>query len=186
MIQATTNNNNDQNTDKAIAKFKGFQVVRIQFGRPHFDSINEFDRKQRIISITTRSCELLPDSIKDIANKVKDKISKNLDSIEHWWINIETKDNYYIIQFRGNLNLIEIRKCKSKHECDQNGLGEACKTMDEKVSTIDDYSYPFGFQSVKTMENLIEWLKSDGFSPKYHLINNNCQDLCRAIYKWCG
>mmetsp|Transcript_64217 Transcript_64217/g.57736 ORF Transcript_64217/g.57736 Transcript_64217/m.57736 type:complete len:264 (-) Transcript_64217:151-942(-) len=173
---------------RPMAQFQGYQVFKVQFGKPDFDVISDIDKKERIISIVTRSCEILPESWRDIAKAAKSMIDKdnNLDNVEHWWCNIETRENYYMIQFRGNSSLIEIRRCKNKKECDESGLSEANQPRDEKIWTQDYYSYPWGFAANKTINDLCEWLKYGGFSSQYHLINNNCQDLCRAMYKWCG
>ena len=186
--QDQSSNGSNAKPMRPMAQFQGYQVFKVQFGKGDFDVISEIDKKERIISIVTRSCEILPEAWRDVAKQAKNMIDKdnNLDNVEHWWCNIETKDNYYMIQFRGNSSLIEIRRCKNKKECDESGLSEANQPKKEKIWNQDNYSYPWGFEANKTISDLCVWLKYGGFSSKYHLINNNCQDLCRAVYKWCG
>jgi len=101
---------------------------------------------------------------------------------DHWWMNIETSKGYYQVQFRKQNSAIELRKCGSVDDCDQNGLKEA--NRDENVSPTKVFAYSKSDVSGRSLGDLISWLESGAMSSSWTLFNNNCQDLCKRIYDW--
>ena len=105
------------------------------------------------------------------------------DQIEHWWTEIKTNNgDYYMLQFLGNSDLVELRKCNTSWECDQCGLREACKKENADIWTEEVYYGQFS-KNRYTIGDVANWLKSKEFSPKYALLSHNCQDLCKAFYR---
>lgn len=101
---------------------------------------------------------------------------------DHWWMNIETSKGYYQVQFRKQDSVIELRKCDSEDDCDQNGLKEP--NRDENAIPTKVFAYSKSDVSGRSLGDLISWLESGAMSSSYSLFNNNCQDLCKKIYDW--
>lgn len=161
-----------------------FQGTRVVDSRPSrfVDSTSKYDKSDYIESITTRSCRILHGSYSWLVTMFSQTASAGTaDPIEHWWAVIKTKrGNYYMLQFRGRLDLIELRKCKTNWECNQCGLAEAAKTTDADIFRESRYCTSFKYNKV-TIGDVVSWLKTKSFSPRYHLLTHNCQDLCKAF-----
>eukprot|EP01084_Bolivina_argentea_P316850 549313_1 len=145
---------------------------------------NKYDMSDKIVSITTRSCRIIHGSVSWALTAGKNAITMGLaDPLEHWWTTIETeKGRYYQLQFRGNCMLIELRSCKTKGACDQQGLYEANKTYDADIWTENKYSYVYKMPK-HTMGDVVKWMKSHNFTAHYKLLTHNCQDLCQTFYR---
>eukprot|EP01083_Nonionella_stella_P105406 303182_1 len=98
----------------------------------------------------------------------------------HWWMIIETTSSYYNIQFRKSGSKIELRR-GSKNDCDESGLAEAVRVVG--TEPIHENSYSCSVKN-KTLGDIVDWLDEGHFSSYYNLISNNCQNLCKEIYKW--
>ena len=150
------------------------------------DETSALEYNDYIVSYRTRSSRILHGSISWICNAAG-KLGI-VDEVEHWWTEIKTKNgDYYMLQFCGNFNLIELRKCSTSWECDQCGLREAAKKEDADIWS--QYQYEESFKKSNdnkykyTIGNVVSWLESKDFSPEYHLLKHNCQDLCRSFYR---
>lgn len=147
------------------------------------DKLTGNEESDYIKQYTTRSCRILHGSVSWLATAAKNVYTDIDDAIEHWWLTIETKNGvFYVLQFRGASSSIEMNKCSSSYQCDQTGLHEAAKKENATIWTEWDYSERFN-KDRYTIGDVRKWLESKKFSPKYHLLNNNCQDLCRAFYR---
>jgi len=134
------------------------------------DYLSDSYKNQKISRVTSKSCGILCGIT-------------NGSGVDHWWMNIRTiNGNDYQIQFQEDGSQIVLRACSSVSECDQNGLAEGNRAKDSRISNQSGYSKVVSGD--KTLNDLVNWLKSGQFSCRYSLYNNNCQDLCKAIYQW--
>ena len=122
-----------------------------------------------MISISTRSC--------GIRTGIADKTI-----VSHWWMNIQTNQHFYQLQFRAYGSQIVLRKCNSSYDCDQCGLAEAVR--DNHTEPMDKDSFSKSSVSNKTLGDITNWLEGENFSSHYSLLTNNCQHLCKAVYQW--
>mmetsp|Transcript_27603 Transcript_27603/g.24446 ORF Transcript_27603/g.24446 Transcript_27603/m.24446 type:complete len:245 (+) Transcript_27603:53-787(+) len=149
------------------AKYRGSKVWTISKGSV---SNGLGDRKkENIIAVSTRSVG------------IRAGIADNT-GVDHWWMVIETNCSWYNIQFRKSGSQIVIRECDSRSACDETGLAEPCR--DDDVQPVHQNGYSTSSVSGRTMGDLTDWLESGNFSSYYDLLSNNCQHLCKAIYRW--
>lgn len=150
------------------ADWCGKVIFSISKGASPSDSSSAY-RSEKIQSIKTRSCGIFS-ALCDGTN------------IQHWWLNVDTDCGYYQVQFTKDESVIQVRKCGSFGDCDQNGLTEA--NRDENVAICTESGFSTSNISGRNLGDLISWLESGAMSSHYSLFNNNCKDLCKRIYEW--
>lgn len=94
--------------------------------------------------------------------------------IQHEWIQIKTNTHYYIVQIWVNGNILMEQKT-STQEVDQTGLYCANRPNNANVWTIDIHSISI------QLGDIINWLKSEEFTPTYHWSKHNCQHFCKTF-----
>eukprot|EP01083_Nonionella_stella_P258593 883694_1 len=174
---------------KDTSKFCGSIIYQKWGQHPNKDYSNGINLNDKITWYEAHSCRILHGSVSWLANTmVQTATFGQADLIDHWWTTIKTQNGcYYQLQFRGlglfnDNGLIELRKCCSSDECDQNGLAEACKESDADTFTENTYCNSFSNPSY-TMGDVVKWIKSDDFSAKYSVTHHNCQDMCKAFWR---
>eukprot|EP01083_Nonionella_stella_P105407 303183_1 len=147
------------------AKYKGSVVWCISKGSSGL--LHKDYRSEKVISVSSKSI--------GIRSGILDNTLPS-----HWWMLIETTSSYYNIQFRKSGSKIELRR-GSKNDCDESGLAEAVRVVG--TEPIHENSYSCSVKN-KTLGDIVDWLDEGHFSSYYNLISNNCQNLCKEIYKW--
>ncbi|KAJ9453709.1 hypothetical protein DIPPA_63411, partial [Diplonema papillatum] len=167
--------------EKVRAQPSGETVYEQRHGQPDRDASSSFDLTDPIKTFKIRSCRILHGSISGLANVVAKAVGT--DEVMHWWVFIETKQGrYYQLQFL-NSSVIDLRKCVSTSQCDQNGLAAVPKQPDADVFNLFSHS----FESDRhTIGDVVSWMKAGSFSAEYALLRHNCQDLCRAFFREFG
>eukprot|EP01084_Bolivina_argentea_P137349 241884_1 len=174
--------------EKDSAKFNG-SIIYQQWGTDgDNDYSSNINLNDKIIWYEARACRILHGTVSWAANAfVQTGSFGQADLIDHWWTTIKTQNGYYYqLQFRGFANfsndnaLIELRKCSSFSNCDQNGLAEADKEHDADIFKQSSYSCS---SPSYTMGDVVKWMKSGDFSAKWKVGTHNCQDMCKTFYR---
>jgi hypothetical protein len=133
------------------------------------------DRDEIVIEVQRRACRLLHGSYSWLATATANIVSFGQSTpIQHEWIQIKTNTHHYIVQIWMNGNISMERKM-SMQDVDQAGLYCANRPNDANVWTIDTHS-----MSIQ-LGNVIDWIKSEHFTPSYHWSEHNCQHFCKAF-----
>lgn len=104
-------------------------------------------------------------------------------AIKHHWIEIETDNGLYSVQFHGGLNSLFIHKKHSKEDI----IKEATKAAGMNDSIDKQIHEVFPTQTIKedkNIEDLLTTVEAYANIGKYNLVLNNCQDFSVAIYNW--
>jgi len=105
-------------------------------------------------------------------------------AIKHHWIEVETDNGLYSVQFHGGLNSLFIHKKHSTEDI----LKEATKAAgmdeinDKQVKDVFPIKY---ITEDKNMDDLLNIVEAHANIGKYNLVLNNCQDFSAVIYNWC-
>lgn len=136
-----------------------------------------------VLSVDTYCCRILHGSFSWLATLFSNTLTLGMsDPIEHWWSIIKTHKATYILQFRGKLNgdggTIQMRQ-GDDWACELAGLGEAGR--DEDTPVWKNGSYSGKVDGKKTLGDVIDIVNN--MNAYYSLMSNNCQDLCKRVYK---
>jgi len=105
-------------------------------------------------------------------------------AIKHHWVEIETDNGLYSVQFHGGLNALFIHKKHFKEDVIKEATKAAglAEISDKQISEVFPIKFP---KEDKTIEDLLNIVGRHANIGKYNLILNNCQDFSVAIYNWC-
>merc|ERR1711978_125782 len=106
-------------------------------------------------------------------------------AIKHHWVEIETNNGLYSVQFHGGLNSLFIHKKHSKEDI----IKEATKAAGMDESNAKQSFEVFTLKTIKEDKNindLLNFVEARTNIGRYNLVLNNCQDFSVAAYKWCG
>ena len=133
------------------------------------------DSRERMTEVQRRACRLLHGSYSWLATTVAKALSFGQSTpIQHEWIQIKTDCHYYIVQIWANGDILMQEKA-SVIEVDRTGLYCANRPKNADVWTIDTHSISM------ELGDVIDWLKTEEFTPSYHWSKHNCQHFCRAF-----
>ena len=133
------------------------------------------DRQEVVTEIQCRACRLLHGSYSWLATALAKSLSFGQSTlIQHEWIHIKTNLHHYVVQVWANGDILMQEK-SSTVEVDHAGLNCANRPKDAHVWTIDTHSISI------QLGDVIDWLKSEEFTPSYHWSKHNCQHFCRAF-----
>jgi len=133
------------------------------------------DSSEMITVVQRRACRILHGSYSWLATAAAKTVSFGQSTpIQHEWIQIRTNTHYYIVQIWANGDIFMERKM-SIHDVDQAGLYCAGRSNNADVWTVDTHS------TTLKLGNIINWLKSEHFTPSYHWSKHNCQHFCKAF-----
>jgi outer membrane protein assembly factor BamB len=133
------------------------------------------DRGEVVTEVHRRACRLLHGSYSWLATAAANTLSLGQSTpIQHEWIEIKTNTHYYIVQIWVNGDILMERK-NSRQEIDQAGLYCANRPSNADVWTVDVHSLSI------ELGDIIDWLKSEQFTPSYHWSKHNCQHFCQAF-----
>lgn len=134
------------------------------------------NRDEVVVEVQRRAYRLLHGSYSWLATAAAKTLSFGQSTpIQHEWIQIKTNTHDYIVQIWMNGDIFMERKT-SMQEIDQAGLYCANRPNDANVWTIDTHSI-----SATQLGNIIDWLRSEQFTPSYHWSKHNCQHFCKAF-----
>eukprot|EP01084_Bolivina_argentea_P144673 253769_1 len=102
----------------------------------------------------------------------------NDQNIEHWWCEIETKNNKYYIAHFCKSNGITLSKYSSSSGVDHAGKNEANRSG-SNVSISTKYTCD---GKNRTMNEVKSWVQ--GRNNNWNLQTNNCQHFCNAFTTW--
>ena len=106
-------------------------------------------------------------------------------AIKHHWVEIETDNGFYCVQFHGGLNSLFIHKKHSKEDI----IKEATKAAGMNEANGKRIFEVFPIKSIeedKNINDLLNFVEAHANIGRYNLVLNNCQDFSAAVYKWCG
>lgn len=126
------------------------------------------DKSDTIRSIATRSVGIFSGVVTN-------------SGVDHWWMLIETEYYWYNIQFSKDDSVIQIRRSSSNSDCNEAGLAEA--NRDSDVQPVHQNGYSSSNIS-GTIGTVTDWLVRGDFSSNYCLLTNNCQHLCKSLYRY--